>query len=117
MLLALTLHTGSRKKVFIIGILFLTVTAGIYALFIAGLFSIFKITSAMGWIRIIVALIALFFALVNIKDYFWYKEGISFTIADEKKPGILREWRVGDGRQSIFYRIGRDTAQSVFRQL
>ena len=71
MLLALTLHTGSRKKVFIIGMVFLTVTAGIYALFIAGLFSILKITSFMGWIRILVALIALFFALVNIKDYFW----------------------------------------------
>jgi thiol-disulfide isomerase/thioredoxin len=84
MLLALTLHTGSRKKVFTIGIIFLTVTAGIYALFIAGLFSILKITSAMGWIRILVALIALFFALVNIKDYLWYKEGVSFTIADEK---------------------------------
>jgi len=26
----------------------------------------------------LVALVALFFALVNIKDSFWYKEGISF---------------------------------------
>jgi len=91
MLLALTLHTGSRKKVFAIGIIFLIVTAVIYALFIAGLFSILKITSAMGWIRILVAMIALFFALVNIKDYFWYKEGISFTIADEKSQGFSRE--------------------------
>jgi hypothetical protein len=28
--------------------------------------------------------------VVNIKDYFWYKEGISFTISDEKKPGIYK---------------------------
>ena len=28
-----------------------------------------------------VALVALFFAVVNIKDYFWYRQGLSFTIA------------------------------------
>ena len=27
---------------------------------------------------------------MNIKDYFWYKQGVSFTIADERKPGLYR---------------------------
>ena len=92
-LLALTLHTGSRKKVFIIGLVFLTVTSLVYALFIAGLFTMFTIVSFAPWIRIVIALVALFFAAVNIKDYFWYKEGISFTIADEKKPGLYKSMR------------------------
>ncbi len=103
MLLALTLHTGSRKKVLLIGLIFLTVTAGVYALFIAGLFTVFKIVSFVGWIQVLVALVALFFGLVNIKDYFWYQEGISFTIADEKKPGIFRRIRsIMDASQSIW---------------
>lgn len=103
MLLALTLHTGSRKKVFIIGLVFLTVTALVYALFIAGLFTIFTFTSFVTWVQIIVALVALFFALVNIKDYFWYKEGLSFTIADDKKPGIFQRMRkVMDASQSLW---------------
>jgi hypothetical protein len=93
MLLALTLHSGSRKKVILIGLVFLTVTAAIYALFIAGLFSILKIVSFIGWVQAAVALVALFFGLVNVKDYFWYKEGLSFTIADEKKPGIYKRMR------------------------
>jgi thiol-disulfide isomerase/thioredoxin len=92
-LLALTLHTGSRKKVFIIGLVFLTVTSLVYALFIAGLFTMFTIISFAPWIRIVIALLALFFAIVNIKDYFWYKEGISLTIADEKKPGLYKSMR------------------------
>lgn len=92
-LLALTLHTGSRKKVFIIGLVFLTVTSLVYVLFIAGLFTMFTVISFVGWIRVIVALVAFFFGAVNIKDYFWYKEGISFTIADEKKPGLYRSMR------------------------
>ena len=103
MLLALTLHTGSRKKVVIIGLIFLTVTAGVYALFIAGLFTMFKVVSFVGWIQAAVAAVALFFALVNIKDYFWYKEGISFTIADDKKPGIFqRIRRIMDASQSFW---------------
>lgn len=102
MLLALTVHTGSRRKVLIIGLIFLTVTALIYALFIAGLFSVLKIVSFAGWIRVVVALVAAFFALVNIKDYFWYKEGVSFTIADKDKPGIINKMRrVMDASESF----------------
>ena len=92
-LISLTLRTGSRKKVFITGFTFLSVTSLIYGLFIAGLFTIFSFISFMGWIQVIVALLAIFFAVVNIKDYFWYKEGLSFTISDEKKPGLYKQMR------------------------
>ena len=103
MLLALTLHTGSRKKVLLIGLVFLSVTAAIYALFIAGLFSVLKAASFLGWIQVVVALVALFFAMVNIKDYFWYKEGVSFTITDDKKTGIFKRIRaVMDASQSFW---------------
>ncbi len=101
MLLALTMHTGSRKKILVIGLVFITITAVIYAMFIGGLFSVLKMTSFLGWIRVVVALIALFFAVVNIKDYFWYKEGVSLSISDEKKPGIYRRMQaVMDASQS-----------------
>lgn len=92
-LLALTIHTGSRRKVFIIGAVFLTVTSLVYVLFIAGLFTMFMVLDWVPWIQVVVALVALFFALVNIKDYFWYKEGVSLTIADEQKPGLYRSMR------------------------
>jgi cytochrome c biogenesis protein CcdA/thiol-disulfide isomerase/thioredoxin len=92
-LISLTLRTGSRKKVFLTGFVFLTITSFIYVLFIAGLFTIFTFIGFLGWIQAVVAVLALLFAAVNIKDYFWYKEGISFTIADEKKPGIYKGMR------------------------
>lgn len=92
-LLALTIHTGSRRKVFIIGAVFLTVTSLVYVLFIAGLFTMFTVLDWVPWIQVVVALVALFFAIVNIKDYFWYKEGVSLTIADEQKPGLYRSMR------------------------
>ena len=90
MLLAITLNAQSRKKVLIIGFVFIFVSGFIYALFIGGLFTVFTFIGYVGWIQLIVALVALVFAIVNIKDYFWYKEGISFTISDKKKPGIYK---------------------------
>jgi len=93
MLIALTLHTGSRKRVALIGIIFISITALVYALFIAGLFTFLTFISFVSWIQVVVALVALVFALVNIKDYFWYKEGVSFTISDESKPGLFKRMR------------------------
>jgi len=107
MLLAITLHTGSRKKVMIIGLVFISVTALVYALFILGIFSALTLLSSMGWIQVVVSLVALFFAIVNIKDYFWYKEGISFTIADDKKPGLFQKMRkIVDASDSFWGLVG-----------
>lgn len=90
MLLAITLNTRSRKKVFLIGFVFIFVTALVYALFIGGLFTVFTFIGFVGWIQKIVALVAIGFAVINIKDYFWYKEGVSLTISEKKKPGIYK---------------------------
>ncbi|NPV57397.1 MAG: thioredoxin family protein [Anaerolineae bacterium] len=107
MLLAITLHTGSRKKVLIIGAIFISVTALIYALFIAGLFTVLTYISFVGWIRVVVALVSLFFALVNIKDYFFYQEGVSFTISADKKPGLFQRMRrVIDAGDSLWAMAG-----------
>ncbi len=107
MLLSITLHSGSRKKVLLIGLVFLTVTAAVYALFISGLFTVFKVVRFMGWIQVVVALVAIFFASINIKDYFWYKEGLSFTIDDKNKPGIYKKIRrVMDAGDSFWGLVG-----------
>jgi cytochrome c biogenesis protein CcdA len=61
----------------------------------------------VGWVQLIVALVALAFALINIKDYFWYKEGVSLTIKDEKKPGIYKGIRrVVRAEDSIWTMVG-----------
>jgi thiol-disulfide isomerase/thioredoxin len=67
-LLALVLHSGSRKRTLLVGTTFLIVTATAYIVFITGLFGIFSIIGYLGWIQIAVAAIAFAFALINIKD-------------------------------------------------
>jgi cytochrome c biogenesis protein CcdA/glutaredoxin len=92
-LLALVLHSGSRARVMLVGLTFLITTATIYGLFIAGVFSVLAFAAYLPWIYWVVALFALVFGVVNIKDYFWFKRGVSFTIDDKHKPGIFKGFR------------------------
>ncbi len=92
-LLAITLHSGSRTKILIVGLTFLITTVIVYSFFISGVFTILSYVGYLKWIQVIIALIAFVFGVINLKDYFWYKEGISFTISDKHKPKIYQNMR------------------------
>lgn len=90
LLLGLVIHSGSRGRIALVGITFLTTTALIYGAFIAGVFSVLSYILYLTWVQWLVAAFALTFGVVNIKDYFWFRTGPSFTIADSQKPGIYQ---------------------------
>jgi cytochrome c biogenesis protein CcdA len=114
LLLALVIHSGSRKRIFLVGFTFLLTTTAVYGLFIAGLFSVFTFVSFIGWIQVVVALLALTFAMINIKDYFWYKSGVSFTISDKHKPRIYKGLRgIMESGKSTWALIGATVAMAL----
>ena len=47
----------------------------------------------MKWIQIAVACVTLVLGLINLKDYFFFKQGVSLTIDDDKKPGLYKKMR------------------------
>ncbi|MCF7794968.1 glutaredoxin family protein [Patescibacteria group bacterium] len=105
-LIGIVIYSRSRKKIIIVGGTFLLVTGGVYALFMAGLLNVFSYVGYLAWIQIVVAIVAAIFALVNIKDYFWYKKGISFTISDKYKPKIFKNMRgIMKGDKSLWQMV------------
>jgi thiol-disulfide isomerase/thioredoxin len=101
-LLSIVVYSGSRKKIFLIGITFLAVTAVIYGLFITSVLNAL-IFFYSPIIKIIIVLVAVIFGLINIKDYFWYKKGISLTISDNEKPKIYDRIRnIMNPKNSMF---------------
>ena len=90
-LLGLVVHSGSRKKTAAVGLTFLTVTSIGYGAFVYGLINVFSYVSHLMWIKVAVAAVALVFGAVNIKDFFYWNRGLSFTIPDRFKPKIARE--------------------------
>ncbi len=93
-LLAMVLNAGAtRRRIVAVGLTFLTVTALIYGAFIVGVFTVVDLLSGVTAIAWVVGAIALLIGAVNIKDYFAYKQGLSFTIPDRYKPRIYRGGR------------------------
>lgn len=92
-LLALVLHSRSRKKVVVVGVTFLAVAAAVYGAFMVGLFSALQLIGYTTWLRIAVAAVTLLMALVNIKDFVAFRRGVSLTISDKAKPGLYARMR------------------------
>jgi len=94
-LLSLLIHAQSRKKMALIGIIFIITSSVMYFLFIIILLTLR--TELLGAhkdiIRMVVGFIALIAGTINIKDFFFFKKGISLTISDKKLSKITAKMR------------------------
>lgn len=113
-LIALALRTRSRKRTLAIGLTFIFVTGLVYAAFILGLVTVMTFLGLSWWIKAIVAAVAGFLGLVSIKDYFWFKRGLSFSIPESQKPGIIARMRtVVRNSDSVLPLLGATIVLSV----
>ncbi|MGB8861312.1 MAG: hypothetical protein WCC60_18790 [Ilumatobacteraceae bacterium] len=92
MLLALVLHSGSRKRIVLVGLVFLTVTSGLYGLYMLGAYSALDYADEVSWVRLAVAAVAGAFGILHLKEYLTHR-GPSLTISDGSKPGLYRRMR------------------------
>lgn len=92
-LLAIVLHSGSRRRVALVGATFLSITAGMYGLYIVGFYSALDYLDQMVWIRIVVAAIAFTFGLLQLLDGLAPGRAPSLSISAEAKPGLYRRMR------------------------
>jgi hypothetical protein len=93
LLLALVVSSGSRIRTALVGLAFLTVAVSTYGLFMAGLFGVLSTVGVSLWVRLAVTAVAVGFAALNIKDYFWFQVGPSLALSDRYKPGLFRRMR------------------------
>lgn len=98
MLLALVLHSGSRRRVLAVGAVFLTVTATLYGIYIAGMFSALDVVGDLVWFRLLVVVVAGAFGLLHLREHVAVVTGRdlggpSVSIPDARKPGIYRHMR------------------------
>jgi glutaredoxin len=100
-LLAIVVRTGSRRRVLAVGFTFLTVTAAMYAVYMAGIYSAMSVVGHLGAVQLVVALVAGVLGIVSVKDYFAFRRGISFTIKDSAKPGLYRRMRAAATQRDL----------------
>jgi thiol-disulfide isomerase/thioredoxin len=92
-LLSLLVHAKSRTRMAIVGGTFVLFSGLVYFVFMAAWLNVFLIAGELRVITVIAGLVALLVALLNIKDYFWFKAGPSLSIPESAKPGLFKRMR------------------------
>jgi hypothetical protein len=92
-LLSLLVHAGSRARMLFIGSVFLFFSGLIYFLFMAAWLNVFRWLGEIALVTTLAGALAIVIALINIKDYFWFKQGVSLSIPDSAKPGLYQRVR------------------------
>ncbi|HUW50008.1 MAG TPA: hypothetical protein VMV75_03245 [Sulfuricella sp.] len=92
-LLGLLVHGGSRVRMLVIGGVFVFFSGLVYFVFMAAWLNAFLLMKELQAATRIAGMIAVAIALINIKDYFWFKRGISLSIPESARPGLFRRMR------------------------
>ena len=90
LLAALVGLAGARKKIFLVGGIFIFFSALFYFLFMSVLLNVFQLGGKITILTIIAGLIAVFAGIVNIKDYFFFQKGISLTLPKSHKERFIQ---------------------------
>ena len=88
-LLSMMVHSRSRGRMALIGGIFVFFSGAIYFLFMAAWLNLFIYLGELRLITLLAGAIAVMMALVNIKDYFWFRRGFTLSISDDEKPKLI----------------------------
>lgn len=92
-LLSLLTHQKDRRRMAIIGGIFVLTSGLMYFAFMAAWLNVFQLLGAMAWLTLAAGLLAIIVGVVNIKDFFAFERGITLSIPESRKPDIYRRAR------------------------
>jgi hypothetical protein len=92
-LLGILVHARSRLRMLFIGGVFVLFSGIVYFVFMAAWLNVFLYIGQMQAITTAAGVVALCVAGINIKDFFFFKRGVSLTIPESKKPGLFGRMR------------------------
>jgi hypothetical protein len=91
--MSILLHTKDRKKMIIIGSIFIFFSGFIYFLLMAAIIEVLDVIGQQIIITMLAGSVALIFGFINIKDFFFFKKGPSASIPDSQKPKLYKQMR------------------------
>lgn len=92
-MLGILLHVRSRKRLFLFGGTFVLMSGVVYFLFMTAWLELFQLTGLARWITVVLGVLLVVMGLINLKEIFWFKKGVSLMIPEKAKPGLFRRMR------------------------
>lgn len=90
LLLSMLVHGRSRARMTLVGGIFVFFSGLLYFLFMAAWLNLFLVIGHLSLITAAAGVVAVFIGLLNVKDYFWLKQGPSLSIPDSARPGLFQ---------------------------
>lgn len=92
-LLSLLIRLQNRRRMALVAGTFVFVSGAVYYAFMAAWLNVFLIMGMSDPIRWTLAGLALVIGAINVKDFFAFKQGLSFSIPEAAKPGLYARMR------------------------
>jgi len=92
-LLGLMVYAKDRRKMMFLGSTFVVASGVVYFLFMTAWVNIFIIVGYSKAITIGLGIVAVIMGLVNIKELFFFKKGVSLMIPESAKPKLYKKAR------------------------
>jgi hypothetical protein len=93
-LLSLLAHQKNRRRMSVIGGIFVLTSGLMYFAFMAAWLNVFQLLGALAWITLAAGLLAIVVGAINIKDFFAFERGVTLSIPESRKPDIYRRARM-----------------------
>ncbi|QQS54987.1 MAG: hypothetical protein IPM89_03925 [Candidatus Competibacteraceae bacterium] len=100
-LLSLLVHARDRKRMLLIGGVFVFFSGAIYFVFMAAWLNVFLWLGELRLITVLAGLLAVSMGGLNVKDFFAFRQGPSLSIADAAKPGLFKRMRALVGGERL----------------
>ena len=92
-LLSLMVHARGRGRMLLVGGTFVLCSGLVYFLFMAAWLNLFLVVGGTPVVTAVAGVVAFLIGALNIKDYFWFKQGPSLSIPERAKPGLFKRMR------------------------
>ncbi len=105
-LLSLLVNQKSRSRMLVIGSIFVLCSGVMYFLFMSAWLNLFLITDKLFFITLAAGFIAVMFGALNIKDFFFFNQGVSLSLSEDSKHKLFTRIRNLAQNGSWFSLIG-----------
>ena len=92
-LLSLLTHEQSRARMLVVGGVFVLFSGLVYFALMAAWLNLFLVAGELRLVTLAAGLLAIAMALLNLKDYLWFKQGPSLSIPDNARPRLFQRMR------------------------
>ena len=92
-LLSVLVNIRDRRKILVIAGTFVVVSGLAYFAFMAAWLNLFILIGYARPAQVVLGMLALMIGIINVKDFFAFKKGVSLSIPESSKPGLYKRVR------------------------